>query len=37
MGASLELTTNLSFEDGPCNGTRLILDSIVNQNQMGLY
>ena len=27
MGVPLELTTNLSFEDGVCNGTRLILDS----------
>jgi ATP-dependent DNA helicase PIF1 len=30
------LTTNISFEDGACNGTRLIFDEIVNQNSRNL-
>jgi hypothetical protein len=35
-GVPLLLTTNISFEDGACNGTRLIFDEIVNQNSRNL-
>jgi ATP-dependent DNA helicase PIF1 len=36
IGVPLLLTTNLSFVDGACNGTRLILDSIVNREHRTL-